>query len=655
MQGFGRSLSRGAPRARLRAKVILIAAACASVGGAAGVVGAGSAGSVAHVPSIHLNAIQMRLLSGTSQQALTTLGAMGRAGAKASGRSDTATGSAGARVAGQLSSSAAGAIFPNASGSCETHSGNNVRVNTACTNYADTDLNGRSMAQNETAIAVSPTNAKNVIASSNDYSRGDGNCGSYYSLNGGQSWNGTTAPMLFVRGSSMTPASGNSREYWQAGGDTSVAFDSKGTAFLQCQVFNRGPGVTQDPDVSSGILIFRSSNNGASWDFPGRVAVSSYEANNSFPNGVLLHDKPLFTIDNRVGSPFQDRMYITWTVFATDGSAYIYEVHSANGGETWSSAVVVSATSTNCTNTFGVPTTHGTCNENQFSDPFVGSDGSLYVAYDNYNNQPLSGTGNQYQIMLAKSTDGGVSFSAPVKVSDFYDLPDCAAYTGQDAGRSCVVDKSSIQNSFFRATNYPSGAVDPTNSSHVVIDFGSYLNKNSTESGGCVPNGFSGFGNPLYTGTTTVCNNQIVRATSTDGGATFSGGTDPRTLPTAAIQKHVADEFWQWTGFTSTGTVVSGFYDRQYGSDETSGASDYSAAWATHVVRVTTSSLPPPTEFAGAFNGDYNTLAVSGSTAHFTWTDTRNPGATSCPGNPDAICAFGNDEDDYTASVLLGP
>lgn len=615
--------------------------------------------TVARAAGLHLSAMQTRLLSGTSEQALTALGALGpqaagHAGAKSSGRSDIASGAAGAHVGGQVSA-AAGSIFPNASGSCETHSGNNVRVNTACTNYADTDLNGRSMAQNETAIAVSPTNPKNVIASANDYMRGDGNCGSYYSRNGGQTWNGTTAPMLFVRGSSLTPASSNAREYWQAGGDTTVAFDSKGTAFLQCQVFNRGAGTTQDPDVSSGVLIFRSANGGASWDFPGRVAVSSFEPNGTFPNGVALHDKPLFTIDNRVGSPFQDRLYITWTLFATDGSAYIYEVHSADGGETWSSPVVVSGTSAACTNTFGVATAHGTCNENQFSDPFVGSDGSLYVAYDNYNNQPLSGTGNQYQVLLAKSTNGGVSFSAPVKVSDFYDLPDCATYTGQDAGRSCVVDKSSIQNSFFRATNYPSGAVDPMNSSHVIIDFGSYINKNSNESRGCVPNGFSGFGNPLYTGATTVCNNQILRAKSTDGGATFPAGTDPRTLPTVATQKHVADEFWQWTGFTSSGVAVAGFYDRQYGTDETSGASDYSAAWAAHVLRVTTSSLPPPAEFLGTFNGDYNTLAVSGSTAHFTWTDTRNPGATSCPGNPDAICAFGNDEDDYTASVLLGP
>lgn len=642
------------------AAALPLAVGVLAIQSAGSISGSGSP-SVASAAGVHLSAMQTRLLSGTSQQALTALGllgpqAAGHAGAKSSGRSDIANGAAGAHVGAQVSAST-GSVFPNASGSCETHSGNNVRVNTACTNYADTDLNGRSMAQNETAIAVSPTNPNNVIASANDYSRGDGNCGSYYSLNGGKTWNGTTAPMGFVRGSSLNPTTPYAREYWQAGGDTTVAFDSKGTAFLQCQVFNRGNSpiaTAQDPDQSSGVLIFRSANGGASWDFPGRVAVSSYEPNGNFPNGVVLQDKPLFTIDNRVGSAFQDRLYVTWTSFATDGSAYIFEVHSADGGETWSAPVVVSASSAACTNQFGVATAHGTCNENQFSDPFVGSDGSLYVAYDNYNNQPTSGNANQYQVLLAKSIDGGATFSAPVKVSDFYDLPDCATYTGQDAGRSCVVDKSSAQNSVFRATNYPSGAVDPTNSSHVIIDFGSYINKNSQESGGCVPSGFSGFGNPTYTGATTVCNNQILRATSTNGGATF-GSTDPRLLPTVATQKHVADEYWQWTGFTSAGVAVGGFYDRQYGTDETSGASDYSAAWAAHVLRVTTVSLPPPSEFLGTFNGDYNTLAVSGSTAHFTWTDTRNPGVTSCPGNVDAICTFGNDEDDYTASVLLGP
>ncbi len=94
------------------------------------------------------------------------------------------------------------------------------------------------------------------------------------------------------------------------------------------------------------------------------------------------------TVDNNVHSPFRDRIYVTWTEFAADGTAYIYESHSSNYGETFSPRVVVSTTSPLCANTFGVATPNGTCNENQFSDPFVGPDGSLYVVWANFNNSP---------------------------------------------------------------------------------------------------------------------------------------------------------------------------------------------------------------------------------------------------------------------------
>ena len=216
--------------------------------------------------------------------------------------------------------------------------------------------------------------------------------------------------------------------------------------------------------MSSGVLIFRSANGGASWDFPGRVAVSSYESSAAFPNGVVLHDKPLFTIDNRVGSPFQDRIYLSWTLFSTDNSAYIYEVHRPTaerpGVRPWSSAPPARPARTRS----AFPPLTASPTKISLAISFVGSDGSLYVAYDNYNNQPLSGTGNQYQVLLAKSTDGGADvLPVPVKVSDFYDLPDCATYTGQDAGRSCVVDKSSIQNSFSAPpTTRPERLIRPT-------------------------------------------------------------------------------------------------------------------------------------------------------------------------------------------------
>jgi hypothetical protein len=73
--------------------------------------------------------------------------------------------------------------------------------------------------------------------------------------------------------------------------------------------------------------------------------------------------------------------------------------------------------------------------------------GALYVTWDNYNNT-VTGSDNRNQILLAKSTNGGASFGAPVKVGDYYDLPDCATYQGgQDAGRACVPEKSPTANS----------------------------------------------------------------------------------------------------------------------------------------------------------------------------------------------------------------
>src|SRR5581483_4377720 len=103
-------------------------------------------------------------------------------------------------------------------------------------------------------------------------------------------------------------------------------------------------------------------------------------------------------------------------------------------------------------------------------DPFVGPDGALYVAWSNFNSpgSNLSNTtDNSYQVLLAKSTDGGNSFSAPIKVANYNDLPDCLTYQGSDPFRSCVPEKGPTTNSVFRATNYPSGSVNPHNARQV--------------------------------------------------------------------------------------------------------------------------------------------------------------------------------------------
>jgi hypothetical protein len=580
---------------------------------------------------------------------------------------------------------------------CQQRLNDNVKVNANCENITDPDLQGRGQSNNETSIAYNPNNPANMVASANDYRRGDGACYTSYTNDKGKSWQDSTVPFSFTRGQTAAADFGAPREYWGGGGDTSVAYDTKGNAYLSCQVFNRGKPTTSNPDVSSALLLFRSTGNGgASWNFPGRYTRASADPNNGKTQPFL--DKQLMTVDNTVGSPYQDRVYVTWTEFAANGSAFIYEAYSGDYGETTSAPVLVSRNTPLCSQTFNAGTKATTgevsnCNENQFSQPFTGKDGNLYVAYANFNNAASSGLrddggpggagpnaktsqaapkDNHNQILLSKSTDGGRTFSAPVKAADYYDLPDCATYeNGQDLGRSCVPEKGNTNNSFFRATNYPSGAVSPK-TGEVVVTIGSYINQHSKEANGCVPTGTDpNTGGDLYTGVKKrgACNNDILVSVSKNKGKTFTGSsTDPRKLTSVDQQRGQAttDQFFQWAAFTPKGVLAVSSFDRQYGNDENTGFSDISLSGSKDArnfdtSRTTSSSMPPPTQFAGVFYGDYTGLAAPGDAYPF-WMDTRNPELFVCPGTATAakapgVCtasapnaAVANDQDVFTTS-----
>lgn len=577
------------------------------------------------------------------------------------------------------------AYYPRGSNACSQNIASNIKVNQNCQNVSDPDLQGRSQAQNETSIAVNPFNSNELLAAANDYRLGDGGCFPSYSLDGGRTWNDTVVPWEFNRGSAF---GGYPRIYWQSCGDPFViGYDTKGNAYFGGLQFNRGHSASNNPDQSSAIYVWRSTgNDGASWNFPGRAITTDYDL-----SGQTLQDKPYGTIDNNANAcpasvtavqqganctPFQNRIYVTWTDFAADGSAYIWESYSSDYGEHFSDRHLVSVTSTLCQNTYGLATANGTCNENQFSNPFVGPDGTLYVVYNNYNNALSSASDNENQMLLSYSLDGGNTFLGPVKVGSYYDLPDCATYqAGRDLGRACVPEKGSTANSIFRATNYPVGSVNPTNPNQVVVTYGSYINRHSNESNGCVPASFSPVtGQNLYSGVKTpgACNNDILISVSNDHGLTFTGTTtDPREMPVVTQDPGQAttDQFWQWQAFTKNGKLAVSYYDRQYGTDETTGFSDFSLSGSGDLVsfntqRVTSSSNPPPTQFSGLFMGDYTGLAAYNS-ANPLWTDTRNPEVFLCPGSETSssgpqVCTAStqgapasplNDQDIYTANL----
>ena len=242
-------------------------------------------------------------------------------------------------------------------------------MNQGCLNITAANLQGRGQAHNETAIAINPRNPNQLIAASNDYTLGDGLAGGIsYSGNGGKTWQDSTLPVEFTNGSDFSGDT-TARMYWQGGGDPSVAWDSRGNAYFTGLHFNRGSGVSDNPDYSSGVYLYRSTQNGgASWSFPGMPVVTSFSPTTP-ASGLPLDDKPYMTIDNHTGSPFRDRIYVTFTVFAADGTAYIYEARSSDYGRTFSAPVVVSKNSPLCPNNysaFGITPEHGNnCDENQ--------------------------------------------------------------------------------------------------------------------------------------------------------------------------------------------------------------------------------------------------------------------------------------------------
>jgi hypothetical protein len=106
-------------------------------------------------------------------------------------------------------------------------------------------------------------------------------------------------------------------------------------------------------NVSNAIQLFRSTDNGQTFQF----------VSNAGPGFGATHtlDKEWMAIDN-FGAPSQGSIYVTFTDFPLFGSAAIYFDRSTNGGATWSKTKLASGTV-------------------QGSNVVVGADHSVYVSW----------------------------------------------------------------------------------------------------------------------------------------------------------------------------------------------------------------------------------------------------------------------------------
>lgn len=251
---------------------------------------------------------------------------------------------------------------------------------------------------NEPNVAVNAGDPRNVIASSNDYGSC---CDQYYtSLDRGGTWQ--TGNM-----------SKESEEV--TGSDPVTAFDIKHKTAIHSSLNYK---ITDLGACDGDVVVSISRDGGIGWAQPVVVDAGIGCDASAFQ---VFNDKEWVVTDNNPDSRFYGRTYLTWSRFVFKDQAYqssaIFESHSNDGGFTWSRAHEISgANAAICIlQTAG---RSGQCDEDQFSVPTVGPDGTVYVAFQNGQNSALweSGEVGENQYLVVKSTDGGRSWSRPTFV-----------------------------------------------------------------------------------------------------------------------------------------------------------------------------------------------------------------------------------------------
>jgi hypothetical protein len=480
--------------------------------------------------------------------------------------------------------------------------------------------------QNETAIAVDPNNPNRLIAGANDYvtltwtctiggrpcsAIGDGYSGTYYSNDGGKTWccasnlDGSSLGTLIPGVEHLTGGQ------YDAGGDPSVAFDSHGNAYFAGLGFDRA-APPNTVTVSKGTF----DNQGKlTWNPPAFINQTNAPA--------IINDKEWIAVDSHASSPFRDRVYVTWTrfIFNPHNGRYVQSpiavAVSSDGGQTFTDPQLIV----------------GNVLYGQGSHPVVGPDGTVYVFWD-----ASTRLATLDSIWVVKSTDGGLSWSKPVAVSEIVDIN---------------TNNITVANASFRVNSFPAGDVAPNGD--VYVTWSSLL---SDATGGL-----------CLTGTNTGCHATTLFSKSTDGGATWSAPAVAFPAQDASNRSAVGypvmqadgsmlnapadrrvDTFFPALKVSPSGRVYISAYAadvvspwqscKTFGSPSLSGGNcktlgpfinnarlDYVVRDLTTNVANTVTAHPINTRyfFRGTFFGDYTDIAAgSDDVFHAFWTDSNN-------------------------------
>jgi hypothetical protein len=342
-------------------------------------------------------------------------------------------------------------------------------------------------------------------------------------------------------------------------------------------------------------------------------------------NCSVFNDKPWLAVDTS-GGPHDGRLYVTWTRFVFSHNRYkespILMAYSDDNAATWSDPVEISGFSrTLCREQVAGPA--GRCDESQFSNVVVGSDGSVYVAFIN---QQFAGAedGFRNQYLLTKVDPDTLAVSGPYRVAGLID--------GQNDFPVNVLGQPTLCNSNFRLNTAGNLVVDTTDPGGDTL----YVVFTDNRNGSSFPFPTRVTQEPVDSfacpqGSTTDTDVFIVK--SADGGVTWANPDDGSSAPLRVNQDPLGNGKDQWFPFAAVapdGRVDVMFYDRRdhrfnrFTHVYLARSHDGGATWTE--TRLT--DVPSNMNWAfqdGLFIGDYNGMAIGpDGTSYPFWTDARN-------------------------------
>jgi putative cell wall-binding protein len=483
-------------------------------------------------------------------------------------------------------------------------------------------------------LAVDPTNQNHIVEANIDPINLQ--CEFHVSFDGGKTWAGGNLTLPAPTASIAYPSPACNQNF-DSGGyahfNTGIVFGSGQNVYVTFSIhqgpFNRPEsGPAADGGNGDDAVVAHSTDGGQSYQ-PAVIAVPGGGPTSANPGLAGIGMRPQIAVQPGAGTGGQDRLYVaSWNCYIRirqppnaqsrggcsggGGDRRIVVTRSDDGGQTWSAPVVASATGVRTgalpPSPSGSAGEAGSFDEQAVepSQPVVGPDGAIYVAYKNRDitdattpdcplnpNRPATTntfpSNHAYCVVVAKSTNGGLTWtqanaSGPVSSATLIN-PRLAIDPVGATGKLYVV--------YQKAVVAPPAA--PTDPSDIFMDsstdggttWSSPVRVNDDPAGAVQTNPWVSVGpagvvdvawwdqRNTYPGNATVAGN-VYFAQSTDGGATFAANrriTDRSIDEAVGLYGYLGNDMttgFDWYGPTllplADGSVLAAWPDSRGGN-----------------------------------------------------------------------------------------